>query len=278
MDHIPINGSMNKVNNSGSNGILKLIQVSKILQTNKQIHLDQIQIMLPEIFLIIFKKEIHQPGQCMPRLCLLIKDSNIDGMFLISLRYGLMEIIPLSQLVKWFWTETQKTILLKLNNLLSLHLIWFLVLSHHSVKCSREDFSHIPIPIDIDLVQIMIKFQLIVPTEPEYTTTKEMVPWLSMGIKDLNQIMNLILWVLIVLDLRLRLVNLELLVWLVDINLLIQIVILHNLVLYIEKLWLIMIEVILLRISLVILKMLEEISKKDKLKSSQNVILNMDKE
>lgn len=96
-----------------------------------------------------------------------------------------------------------------LNNLPSAPLIWYQELSHHSTKCFKEDFSLMLILIDIDWETIMIKFLLIVPTELEFLTDKEMAGQLLMEIKVLNQIINQILSMSSKLDLKLNYHNSE---------------------------------------------------------------------
>ena len=95
-----------------------------------------------------------------------------------------MLTILFRRLESLFLIETLKTIMLKLNSLLSLLATWCQELNHQMTRCSKEDFSHIQILTDIDLEEITTNSQLTVHTEPELQITKETVPLFQMEIKE----------------------------------------------------------------------------------------------
>lgn len=187
MDIAPIlsSGLMTREKFTTSNIISRQIKASKISLLKSKIRWCwKTKISLLVIFMKTSKRETIHHGLGTHRSCQRRMLRPTDLTYLILPRFGHTVTTLSKELVKWPWIETQRTITLRLNKLLSHQATWFQVLSHPTIRCSKEDFSHTQTLTGIDLVRTTSKFQLIAHTEPELPHISEMVQPLLMEITE----------------------------------------------------------------------------------------------
>lgn len=99
---ILLSGLTRKVKDSSSNTTLRLIKVSSVSQTKNQWKCKWItHNLLKKISSLTLKTETSHLGLFTFKLCQKLKLKTTDLMSLISLKYGLIVIIPLSHSEKW---------------------------------------------------------------------------------------------------------------------------------------------------------------------------------
>lgn len=155
--------------------------------------------------------------------------------------------------------------------------IWYQELSHLLIRCYKEDYLVTQIHIDIDWVPITTSSKSTVLIDPEFIMDRE-VDLVTNSHKDQYQTTSLTLRECLNRLQTVRLKIYKFLDLLRDILKNIQTVISNNQATCIGKSWLLKIERLLLITLLVICLMQEKISNRRWFRSSQSVILSMDKE